>query len=97
MALDRFLILAWLALAPFAVLAQAPHTHQHSFGNAQQWAHYFDDPARDAWQKPQEVIQALALAPDGRIADIGAGTGLLHRAPRAHDAEGSRVRSRCRG
>jgi cyclopropane fatty-acyl-phospholipid synthase-like methyltransferase len=87
MALDRFLILAWLALAPFAVLAQAPHTHQHSFGNAQQWAHYFDDPARDAWQKPHEVIQALALAPDGRIADIGAGTGyftvrLAHMTPK---------------
>jgi cyclopropane fatty-acyl-phospholipid synthase-like methyltransferase len=87
MALDRFLILAWLALAPFAVLAQAPNTHQHSFGNAQQWAHYFDDPARDAWQKPHEVIQALALAPDGRIADIGAGTGyftvrLAHMTPK---------------
>ena len=67
--------------------AQAPHTHQHSFGNAQQWAHYFDDPARDAWQKPHEVIQALALAPDGRIADIGAGTGyftvrLAHMTPK---------------
>ncbi len=87
MALDRFLILAWLALAPFAVLAQTPHTHQHSFGNAQQWAHYFDDPARDAWQKPHEVIHALALASDGRIADIGAGTGyftvrLAHMTPK---------------
>ena len=35
----------------------------------------FDDPARDAWQKPHEVIQALKLAPDAVVADIGAGTG----------------------
>jgi SAM-dependent methyltransferase len=55
--------------------AQAPHTHQHSFGNAEKWAQVFDDPARDAWQKPHEVIQALALKPDAVIADIGSGTG----------------------
>jgi len=62
----------WLA-GPAA--AQAPHTHQHSFGNAEKWAKVFDDPERDAWQKPHEVIQALALRPDAVVADIGAGTG----------------------
>jgi len=55
--------------------AQTPHTHQHSFKDAERWSHVFDDPARDAWQKPHEVIQALALAPDARVADLGAGTG----------------------
>jgi predicted methyltransferase len=55
--------------------AQSPHTHQHSFGDADKWAQIFDDPKRDAWQKPHEVIQALALKPDAVIADIGAGTG----------------------
>jgi len=55
--------------------AQTPHTHQHSFGDAEQWAKVFDDPKRDAWQKPHEVIQALALKPDAVIADIGSGTG----------------------
>lgn len=55
--------------------AQSPHTHQHSFGNAAKWAQIFDDPKRDAWQKPHEVIQALALKPDAVVADIGAGTG----------------------
>lgn len=35
----------------------------------------FDDPKRDAWQKPHEVIQALALKPGAVVADIGAGTG----------------------
>ncbi len=34
-----------------------------------------DDPARDAYQKPHEVITALALRDGERIADIGAGSG----------------------
>jgi predicted methyltransferase len=55
--------------------AQSPHSHQHSFGDAEKWAQIFDDPKRDAWQKPHEVIQALALKPDAVVADIGAGTG----------------------
>ena len=63
-----------LALATPA-LAQAPHSHQHSFGDADKWAKVFDDPARDAWQKPHAVIEALALKPDAVVADLGAGTG----------------------
>src|SRR5262249_40786149 len=45
------------------------------FKDADKWSQAFDDPARDAWQKPHEVIQALALKRDAVIADIGAGTG----------------------
>lgn len=56
-------------------VAQAPSTHQHGFSDAERWAHVFDDPERDAWQKPHQVIQALVLKPDAVIADIGAGTG----------------------
>lgn len=72
--------------APTPLHAQAPHDHQHSFGDAQKWAKVFDDPKRDAWQKPHEVIEALALKPDAAVADIGAGTGyfsmrLAHRVP----------------
>ena len=55
--------------------AQSPQTHQHSFGDAEKWSHVFDDPKRDAWQKPHEVIKALALKTDAVVADIGAGTG----------------------
>lgn len=58
-----------------AAAAQSPHTHQHSFGDAEKWARVFDDPERDAWQKPHEVIDALALKPDAAVADLGAGTG----------------------
>ncbi len=63
------------ALLPGAAAAQTPHTHEHSFSGAEQWAHIFDDPKRDAWQKPHEVIQALKLKPDAVVADIGSGTG----------------------
>jgi ubiquinone/menaquinone biosynthesis C-methylase UbiE len=55
--------------------AQSPHTHEHSFRGAEDWARVFDDPKRDATQKPDEVIRALALKPDAVIADIGSGTG----------------------
>lgn len=69
------LALCVLAQAAFPAFAQSPHTHQHRFGNADKWAAVFDDPKRDAWQKPHEVIRALAPAPDAVIADVGAGTG----------------------
>ncbi len=76
--MNRFALMATLLVAgagggPGA--AQPPHTHQHSFGDAEKWAKVFDDPERDAWQKPHDVIHALALKPDAIVADIGAGTG----------------------
>ena len=67
------LVYALLPASP--ATAQSPHTQHHSFGDAQKWARIFDDPKRDAWQKPHEVIQALKLKPDAVIADIGSGTG----------------------
>ena len=69
------LLAAWFGLPVGPAAAQSPHTHEHSFGGAEQWSKVFDDPARDVWQKPHEVIQALALKPDSVIADIGSGTG----------------------
>jgi predicted methyltransferase len=73
--LDVVLVLLSCAGLAAPAAAQSPPTHQHSFGDAQKWAKIFDDPERDAWQKPHEVIQALALKPDAVIADIGSGTG----------------------
>jgi predicted methyltransferase len=64
-----------LALAAGGAAAQAPHSHEHQFQDADKWAEVFDDPKRDTWQKPHEVIKALALKPDAVVADIGAGTG----------------------
>ncbi len=71
----RPLFLAALVSLAGPAAAQAPHTRQHSFGDAEKWARVFDDPERDAWQKPHQVIQALGLKPDAVVADLGAGTG----------------------
>jgi SAM-dependent methyltransferase len=67
--------LGFVLLAGGQSVAQTPHTHEHSFAGAEQWSQIFDDPKRDTWQKPHEVIQALALKPDAVVADIGSGTG----------------------
>ncbi len=47
----------------------------HRFDDPAAYAKSFDDPARDAWQMPDRVIAALALKPNDRVADVGAGTG----------------------
>jgi len=35
----------------------------------------FDDPARDEWQRPDDVLRALELEPAMTVADVGTGTG----------------------
>lgn len=54
--------------------ARGHHRH-HRFERADEWAAQFDSPERDAWQRPDAVIAALALRPDAAVADVGAGTG----------------------
>jgi SAM-dependent methyltransferase len=65
------------------------HQHHHRFEDAEAWAEQFDDPSRDAWQRPEAVLDFIGLAPDARVADLGAGTGyfamrLARRVPRGH-------------
>jgi len=45
------------------------------FDDAAKWAKEFDNTERDAWQKPDEVVEALRLDGSSSVADIGAGTG----------------------
>ena len=45
------------------------------FDDAEKWAKEFDNPERDAWQKPEEILDALHLQATSLVADIGAGTG----------------------
>ena len=42
------------------------HGHHH---------HHLDDPNRDAWQRPAELIAMMELAPGMIVADVGAGLG----------------------
>src|SRR6476469_6893578 len=53
----------------------APDHMEHRFDDPERYAKSFDDPARDGWQLPARVIEALALSPTASVADIGAGTG----------------------
>ncbi len=71
--MKRLLIPALLTLC--ACATTQPSGHHHAFDDANAWAASFDDPARDAWQKPDDVIAALALSKDARVADIGSATG----------------------
>jgi SAM-dependent methyltransferase len=70
---------------------QAPHEHRfegehhvgahsgpgyhRSFDQAERWSKEFDNPSRDEWQRPEEVLDALNLGPAAWVADVGAGTG----------------------
>jgi arsenite methyltransferase len=48
-----------------------------------------EDPARDAWAKPDEVVAALPVAsPAAQVADIGSGTGYFTRRIAARVPEG---------
>ncbi len=57
--------------------------HEHSAGSEQQfpdpqaYAHSLDDPSRDDWQKPQELVEHLQCRPGMTVVDLGAGTGYL--------------------
>jgi cyclopropane fatty-acyl-phospholipid synthase-like methyltransferase len=58
-----------------ALAQHGAQPHHRRFDDAEKWSRVFDDPERDAWQKPAEVIAALKLAPGAAVADIGSGTG----------------------
>jgi len=51
---------------------ETPH---HKFDDVKKWAEAFEDPERDSWQKPDDVIEAIDLDPNSTIADIGSATG----------------------
>jgi len=62
-----------------AVAAWGQVAHQHHPPSSEEYARVLEDPARDAWQKPHEVVMALNLKPTETVADIGAGSGYFTR------------------
>ena len=68
------------------LLLQVPHQH-HAPHDAAEYARVLNDPSRDAWQKPHEVVMALNLKSTDTVADIGAGTGYFARRFANHAAK----------
>lgn len=60
------------------IAAQAPgdqHAVHRLHGDPKAYVAALEDPKRDAYQKPHEVMQALAVREGEVVADIGAGSG----------------------
>jgi len=75
----------------FAVLAagamgQTEHQH-HPPRDATEYARVLEDPKRDEWQMPHQVIAALDLHPGDVVADIGSGSGYFTRRLAMHAAK----------
>lgn len=80
MRLSRYLLTA-IPIVGAALFGQSggqekgqPDHMEHHF-DPKQSAKSFDDPARDVWQMPDRVIEALGVRQGQIVADIGAGTG----------------------
>jgi arsenite methyltransferase len=79
----------WIGLAGLVLLeiglpwggqATAEQGHQHErMPSVMEYLDRLDDPERDQYQKPAQVIDALGLTPGMRVADLGAGSGYFTR------------------
>ena len=77
-----------------APAAQAPRDQPEMHrlhGDPAAYIAALDDPKRDAYQKPHEVMQALAIKEGEVIADIGAGSGYFTFRVARHVGSGGRV------
>ncbi len=55
-----------------------PH-HDLERGTPEERMARYEEPGRDAWQKPDEVVKALALPEDAVTVDVGVGSGYFAR------------------
>ncbi len=74
------ILILTLLFSPFLLAAQDavkrdPHQMHRLHRDPQAYIGALEDPKRDAYQKPHEVVHALGLKPGEVVADIGAGSG----------------------
>jgi ubiquinone/menaquinone biosynthesis C-methylase UbiE len=87
-----FLTVPFTMSIPLA--AQAPadqHAVHQLHGDPKAYIAALDDPKRDAYQKPHEVMQALAVKEGEIVADIGAGSGYFSMRLSHHVGASGRV------
>jgi ubiquinone/menaquinone biosynthesis C-methylase UbiE len=63
------------AAAAIALLAIAPARAQHARLFPPQDLGQLEGPDRDAWQRPDQILDALQIGEDSVVADVGAGGG----------------------
>ncbi len=66
------------AIVVMGAPARAADSGRDQYQNPRDTAAYIaaqEDPARDAWQKPEQILDALSLRPGQTVCDIGAGPG----------------------
>ncbi len=71
LALGLVACVSWAQVNPAPIPEEMHRLHQDS----KAYIAFLEDPKRDEYQKPHEVIMALDLKEGERIADIGAGSG----------------------
>ena len=72
----RYLVVAAAVLALLPVLGRAEEGRKFFFfAPKEKLIEKMDDPARDGWQKPEQVTDHLLIRPGETVADIGAGSG----------------------
>jgi ubiquinone/menaquinone biosynthesis C-methylase UbiE len=65
-----------LRLTTAALAQESPQEAMHRLHrDPKAYVALLEDPARDGYQKPDEVLRALALRPGEAVADIGSGSG----------------------
>ncbi len=74
-----FVLLVFPVINCFSQQVKEIPPSQQRFDDIEFWVKAFEDPERDKWQKPDEVVKNLHLNLGDVVADIGAGTGYFTR------------------